>query len=601
MFVRGFGAWRAVTAVALLLGASACESDAAPTCAEVASEAMRACVADVSVAWRACYEDEGRPCGADEASIVSAAAELGARVSGACRAGDFGALAGDAVADRLAASCRSEGASVAWRTFGGPQGAAWAAASEAERGCLLGAHQAAAGLMGESLALVEGCLLRGRCDEVEAERGRANEAAAEAVAAACSARPLAELIAVNPDVYVERAAHQVDCLTATTYADTAPLALSCGPTNADFTAPRGEWVQVVVDGEKWGTLCGDGSPYAFQVRLAPEGEPLDRIVIGMQGGGVCVFEEDCSVRLAANPGLFTAMDDEPPVAGIMSTDPEVSPFAHWTKVFLPYCTQDVFAGGGTVEELGSVSVPRYGSVNARAAVRMVRDVLWGLMDAEGGEGFRADKMLALFGGWSAGGYGTLYNYHWFLDDLQWPRTAGFPDGALALDNGQALGVSGLGYLKVPLWGMRKNLPPYCFDGLCAVGPVLYESLSPRLKQVPEQQLLILTNPRDRIQQADAYFGGADQEAFWINTVRENYCDTKDLPGIHYYFTSVADESVHVVSIRPELWAGEVDGESMRDWFWRAVTAPDTVTSRVEEGDFAAEIPGVAPYPCDVAP
>ena len=106
---------------------------------------------------------------------------------------------------------------------------------------------------------------------------------------------------------------------------------------------------MVVDGEKWGTLCGDGTPYAFQVRLAPEGNPLDRVLIGLQGGGVCIFEEDCGAKLQTSPGLFNALDDEPFGLGIASDDPNENPFANWTKVYLPYCTQDVFAGGGVVE------------------------------------------------------------------------------------------------------------------------------------------------------------------------------------------------------------------------------------------------------------
>jgi len=89
---------------------------------------------------------------------------------------------------------------------------------------------------------------------------------------------------------------------------------------------------------------------------------------------------------------------------------------------------------------------------------------------------------------------------------------------------------------------------------------------------------------------------------FINTMRQSYCDTKDLNGINYYYTSVSDRSIHVVSIlRPELWAGEADGEVMSDWFWRAVTEPDTIQSRVEEGDFVDAIDGVEPFPCEVAP
>jgi len=332
--------------------------------------------------------------------------------------------------------------------------------------------------------------------------------------------------------------------------------------------------------------------------LAPQGEPLDHILIGLQGGGVCVFGDDCSARFVSDPGLFNALDDEPFDSGILSNDPQESPFANWTKVLLPYCNQDVFTGGGVVEDLGSIQVPRYGGVNLRAAIQMVRDVLWKMMDEQGGDGFRPDHVVTLFGGWSAGGYGTLYNYHWLLDDLQWPHTAAFPDAGGALDNGSLLGVRGLGLAKIPAWGVRNNLPPYCFVGDCALAEVLYNAAAPRLKQVPEQQFLILSNPFDNTQAHDSYF---DDAASFINTMRRTYCETRDLNGINYYYTNVSDESTHVVSLRPELWEGEVDGETMRDWFQRAIDEPDTLQDRVEEADFVEKIPGVEPYPCEVAP
>ena len=227
---------------------------------------------------------------------------------------------------------------------------------------------------------------------------------------------------------------------------------------------------------------------------------------------------------------------------------------------------------------------------------MSRDVLWREIDAEGQDGFRPDQIVALFGGWSAGSYGTLYNLHWVLDDLQWPRTISFPDAGLALDNEALLGVRALGDVKIPLWGTKPNLPPYCFDGSCAVSTVLLEALSPRLLQVPEQQVMV-SNPRDQIQQNDSYFS---DEAFFVNTMRSAYCSTKTLPR-HWYLTSVSDESVHVVTLRDDLWVTEVAGQTMRDWFDDAVNAPDTLQSRAEEANFVADIPGVEPFPCEVAP
>jgi len=567
-------------------------------CAETAPDALRVCIGTVSAAIADCVAETGAPCDDGDSAIAAALADLEAEVTANCADGDFGSLSAAALVGRLRNSCSSEASSLAWRTFGGPQGAVWPQVDAEERACLASAHQTAAAAIDAALGAINTCLASEDCDfaALTAERGAIADAALNDVDTACG--ELQELIAVDAITYVDRAAQQVDCIAATGHAVTGSLQLNCGPSNAEFEASRGEYVQVVVDGDKWGTLCGDGSPYAFYVRFAPEGEPLDRVVIGLQGGGVCLFEDDCTSRMQSNPGLFNALDDEPLGSGIASDDPEESQFANWTKVYLPYCTQDVFAGGGVFEPLGALNMPRFGSVNARAAIQMVRDTLWKVMDEEGGSGFRPDELIALFGGWSAGGYGTIYNYHWLLDDLQWPRTAAFPDAGLALDNGSLLGVSGLGAVKIPAWGTLPNLPPYCFVGDCAVGPVIYEAIAPRLKQVPEQQFLILSNPVDNTQQNDAFF---EDEAFWINTMRQSYCDTRDLNGINYYFTSVSDESVHVVSLRPELWEGEVDGETMRDWFARAVAEPDTLEDRVEEADFTTAVPGVEPYPCEVAP
>jgi hypothetical protein len=592
-------------ALALVLpscGEPSSETPIAP-CNEAAPAALRACVADYSAAIAACYEDTDAPCGTDDPALAAALEAMDASLAASCSTDDpdasFGALDLDALPGRLRNACASEASSLAWRTYGGPQGSVWPSAGGAGQACLADAHASVATMVDASLTAVGDCLAGEACDApaVADTRAMLEADAIDSVETACT--DLASLVGLDPAAYVERAALQVDCLAATAHPDAGDLGLRCGPSHAQFDAPRGEWKQVIVDSDEWGTMCGDGSPYAFQIRLAPEGAPLDRVIIGLQGGGVCLLADDCKSRFESSPDLFMATDDVPVPIAVMSDDPEVSPFADYTKVYLPYCTQDVFAGGGVDEEFsGGLTVARYGSVNVRAAVRMVRDVLWREMDAAGGAGFRPDELVALFGGWSAGGYGALYNYHWLLDDLQWPRTVGFPDAGIGLDTGDALGVAALGVIKIPVWDTTAQLPPYCFDGSCAEGDVLFEAISPRLMTVPQQQILPMTNPFDLTQQGDAFFSDTPQ---FINRLRASYCATKDLPGINHYYTSVSDESVHVISVRPDLWSGEVDGETLRDFMLRAVTDGESVVDRVEEADFVSVFPGVDPYPCAVAP
>jgi hypothetical protein len=70
------------------------------------------------------------------------------------------------------------------------------------------------------------------------------------------------------------------------------------------------------------------------------------------------------------------LNDQPETGGPLSNDPNISPFADWTKVYLPYCNQDVFIGGGATSNFDQVTVHRFGAINVRArdALRARRTV-----------------------------------------------------------------------------------------------------------------------------------------------------------------------------------------------------------------------------------
>lgn len=581
----------------LLVPLWACSDDAADpdsgassaTCEAGAALAVQTCVTEYSAAAAACLDADGALCDRDDPGPAAALDDLEASVEAQCGDGLFG-LSTDATVARLRNACASESDSLAWRSYGGPQRAV-VESNPGEGECLRAVHDAQVRLVTSTL---EAFSSSGGAD-LDSTRASLESDAVDDISAACG--DPSGLIALTAAQVAERAALQADCLAASSLEDTSDLDLACGPSFAQFDAPRGEWTKVDVD-PAWGAICGDGSDYAFWIRPAPEGAPLDRVFVGLQGGGVCVFADDCLPRFDAAPELFTAQDDDPReiAEGIASPDPAVSVFADWTQIYLPYCNQDVFAGGGGVEDFGDLVLPRAGAINLRSALRMTRDFLWRELDASTDAGYRPDTLQAAFGGWSAGAYGTLYNYHWVLDDLQWPRTVAFPDAGLALDNGELLGVGGLGAVKIPTWGTIPNLPPYCFEGDCAIGPVLLEALSPRLLQVPEQQVLMISNQRDVIQARDAYF--TTEDAF-INQIRADYCGTKDWAGVHWYLTSDT-EGVHVVTPREDYWLGSVAGQVLADWVAQAVESPGAMVSVAEEGGFVEAVPGVEPFPCAVA-
>jgi hypothetical protein len=589
-----------VLAISICLMLTACSSGsnnasvtAAASCDITAAQALQACIGSVNTAQAACYSEQDSACDDGNADIIDAQATLQSTLKNSCTDGECMGLSVDAAAGRLQADCKAQPDSIAWRTFGGPQGAVWPSATPEQRDCLQTAHETVSQFFDDSLIAINTCLGEETCDAsaVASTQKAAAVSATATITAACPA--LADLIAVEPDTYVAMTEDQIDCSVAVSHGDVAPFEPTCGPSNVDVMPARGEWSMIVLDGDKWGTMCGDGTDYAIHIRLAPDGYPVDNVIAALEGGGVCLFEDDCRSRIASSPQLFNAQDPRPPGTGIVSDDTD-NPFANWTKVYLPYCNQDVFMGGGVFETFSDFEVPRYGAVNLRAGMRVTRDIIWNEMDAAGGAGFRPDQLTALFGGFSAGAYGTIYNYHFVLDILQWARTAAFPDAGGALDNGTAAGVRSLGPLKIPAWGVQPYLPSYCFIGDCAVGPDLYRAMSPRLLQVPEQQMLILSNQKDNTQQRDAFF---TDEAQWINAMRSAYCDTKNLPGIQWYLTSDSINSVHVVTIRPEFYYAPVAGEVMADWFLRAVEDPTSLTDRAEEGNFVIDIPGSLPFPC----
>jgi len=583
----------------------------AVSCERAAGKALVKCLKKVSGQHGKCYAISGAACARDDGNLLRALDRIATAVTRKCatdlvvQTAGFGPAATVAgLATRLQDACLAESAALAARTFGGPHGAVLAAAEAAGRTCLSTLHKHATTLLVGHLRTQNACVDRQRkggvCDmaKTAAALRKLDSIVGEKIGAACGepAR-LAALIAIDTPEYLARVAAQARCLTALAHPDPTPLALDCGTRDTLPLTPRGSAVQIVLDPVTTGTRCGDGSPYAFWVRLAPAGQPVENVVVQMDGGGVCIFESDCASK---NPNLFESSSDTMSTGGIMSNNTTTSPFANWTKVFLPYCTQDIFAGGGTTSEWPSITVHRYGARNVRAALRVLRDVIWREL-AETPDGYSPERIRMLFGGTSAGGFGTLYNYHYVLDDLQWRHTAAWPDSALALDNGQLFGIATLGNFFTSStppdgWGAVPYMPPYCATPNCVIGPVIYQASAPRLKDVPEQQFLVLSNQVDSTQVSTTFFANSRT---WINAARQSYCDTAGTNGLRYFLPAITS-STHVIATKNSLFPSyAVDGIVMRDWLAQAMTAPDTLVDAFEEGTLTTSIAGVNPFPCTI--
>lgn len=115
------------------------------------------------------------------------------------------------------------------------------------------------------------------------------------------------------------------------------------------------WQSVTLDGDATGAKCADGSDYKFLVKRSARSSNM---VVFMEGGGGCWSYESCSISAGGftNSGLLGGQEGQSNPDSILqiarlsslattSLRPGYHPkFEHWTKIYLPYCTQDLQLG-----------------------------------------------------------------------------------------------------------------------------------------------------------------------------------------------------------------------------------------------------------------
>ena len=189
--------------------ADSSSGDAVPaTCSDATLEALRTCVVDYGAATRGCYEASDAACASGDASTTAALDDLQASIEASCEDAEFLSLSTDDLVGRLRNACESEASSLAWRTFGGPQGSVWPDADANAHSCLTAAHETATTLLSDSLGTIGECLAAGDCDAatIATEREALQGDAQSTIEGSCG--DMSALIAVSPETYVERAAGQ---------------------------------------------------------------------------------------------------------------------------------------------------------------------------------------------------------------------------------------------------------------------------------------------------------------------------------------------------------------------------------------------------------
>ena len=579
--------------------------DPVPTaalCEQSITAGLNACALSASDLIGDCFEtgDSGCIIPPLATGLNGALATLASDVSDACTDSfltDLGyAIDVSAINDQVAEQCVGAHASLASRVFGGPTGQVLSrtdvASSFDDASCLNGAYDVAAQFLNDARAAYQQCLDDGDCQSVEADIAAMASTAVSDVATGCTGRPLETLVGSTPNVLIEWSQYDAQCQIAAANSNLSGLSLDCAPkrtveatqawsypgerrsptelfasrastdgsasATVQHTPQRGEFVQIELDGASTGAMCGDGSNYRFWMQLAPTGFDIEKVLISVQGGGACVGDQctneilDAIDHASGSGGggdlTNTRMDDngqrgqaEGSMTSLTSTRNADNPYQNWSKIMLPYCTQDFHAGGRGATEDVDVTVPGQGDItytiqrtgghNLQSALRYVRNVIWAVMNEEG-QAYDASAFEGAMSGISAGGYGAALNYHFVLDDLRWTNSKAINLIGFSMDDSAAssAGQRSIFNTTYTLWNSGPVLAPYCQDDACAFAETLAVRSLARMDATayPRQHYSLVSAQVDQnLSTGSEGAGGLSRQEVWGNALRATFCRMRD--------------------------------------------------------------------------
>ncbi|CAH1786567.1 unnamed protein product, partial [Owenia fusiformis] len=99
-------------------------------------------------------------------------------------------------------------------------------------------------------------------------------------------------------------------------------------------------------------VCNNGEQAVYYVQDDWPG-PEQNVMIYLQGGGLCIDDLSCTERCIESPSLCEPLEDAEMerTEGIFSTNSEINPaFHNYYKVFVPYCSSDIYSGDKEAED-----------------------------------------------------------------------------------------------------------------------------------------------------------------------------------------------------------------------------------------------------------
>jgi len=270
--------------------------------------------------------------------------------------------------------------------------------------------------------------------------------------------------------------------------DTAAPMNDDPPDDPFVPAAYGEWLKF----EPEGAVCANGSQYKYFVNFS---ETSSNLVVFLEGGGACSNYDDCSNGRPFNTdcikepaGAECIRDDYPakylhvaslePLSAVteplgvingdvpvelsyplLSGNTDINPVGDWNRVFVPYCTGDIYLGSRVqtyVDPDGvgpDVEFHHMGHQNMLLVIEELNEMF-------------AEVPRMLVSGCSAGGVGSLNNYPFIRNGIEGVEQSYLladsgPIVPATLLNGEPSNQGGLFSVVGTIWGvdtMIQSLP-----------------------------------------------------------------------------------------------------------------------------------------------
>lgn len=337
--------------------------------------------------------------------------------------------------------------------------------------------------------------------------------------------------------------------------------------------PPGDPIEAPANTWKWvdfpDTRCMDDSATGLGVRLNPDS---DKLLVVIQGGGACFNAVTCLA--VANPNGFKEANlaGQTELGLLSSTDPD-NPFKDWNKVFIPYCSGDIFSGAA-LDKTGYQGRTQAGYLNMRHYLTRLVPTF-------------KDVSRVVLSGYSAGGFAATVNVVQAIEGWEGVRIDVLNDSGPPL--AEKYLTPCLQKRLAETWKWGANIPKSCSDCDVNTGHVTEPVVRWSTQYTKNYRIGLISSNEDSViklfygygqndcKDIDGLFGGYPNGLYeeGLRDLQERVL--ADHPGARSFIVASAS---HTWTVAQSPGAVTSKGVVLRDWIedfldpasdWKSVT------------------------------